>query len=176
MATAGEMIQAGDIEGVSHQYERGGRGSAGWEDARTYLEQRHPGSNPRSIDAVIDRAQQVVRIGNRYRQGNPDYAPPASDIPDVRPLERSGGGSGRASKYIHVFIIRMRPQGDANAGPVYIRVRHESSTILSRAEFEALAEDAAQRFNDTFQAQSGPQTGQPRLTPEIRIEGIYRGF
>lgn len=183
MPSAGDMILAGDLGRAIKAYRAAGSSAAGWRAAERVLRERHPEASQASIDAVVRHAQSTVQTAGRYSRAGPNYAVPAGDVPDVRYLQprppTSPGqppGATRQSYFHHQAIVEIR---DPNLGGRVINrfvVEIRSEGILSKADWEQRAGEAAQSYVRTFVQYDTTHLPARRLDYSYSLEGVFRGF
>lgn len=183
MATAGEMILAGDVARALWWYEHGGRGAAGWEYVERKLRELHPDSKTNSINAVIRITRETVAVGNRYRQGKGSYSPAPSTVPDARPLEWDSGNRGppggdqSRSFWRHEGVVEVVDEGRGGAVIQRYNVTINSQSILDRQTFEdELKRQGSDTFNRFLNYDRDRLTDDYNLQYRIRIEGVFRTF
>ena len=174
---AGQMILAGDIQFAVRAYERAGRGARGWEVAVSQLRERHPDAHGNSINAVIERAQETVAVGNRYRQGRPSYSPLPNTVPDVRYLEYPYlTGSPPAEQFRHVGTITLTDPTRNNAIVQSFGVEIQAGEVWTREQFEAELHRQATAFLNKFVNYDRGKLDEQQLGITYRIGGVFRGF
>lgn len=183
MATAGDMILAGDLGRAIKAYRAAGSSAAGWRAAERTLRERHPESSQASIDAVVRHAQATVQTAGRYARAGPNYAIPAGDVPDVRYLQPrpptapgEAPGAPRQSFFHHQAIVEIRDPALANRVVNRFVVEIRSEGILTKEEYERRAGEAAQSYVKTFVQYDTKHLPIRRLDYSFSLEGVYRGF
>lgn len=179
----GTLAAAGAIGSAILEWARNGGGRAGWNAARDMMNTRWPGVPARTVETIIDRAQETVAIGNRYENNSPNYVPDLSQLPDLRPAERyagiggAGGSSGEDARVVYHHVeIRIENPNDPDFHIQHTIQISEKNDPMSRSALEDAAQEAAELYLQKFLNYDPERLEQYGFTTSFTIRGAYIGY
>lgn len=179
----GDLIYAGQISYAVWLWQTGGGGSTGWDYARDRLRRQFPTEHVNSINALINQAQNVVAVGNRYRPAGPTFVPAANTLPDMRPPERRAGippgmdpTNPPPARVFTEGIVEVRSSEYGGGIVQRFSVTIPSDAPLSK---EQVLAELARKRNDwlgLFGHYDDVEDRLGDLTATVRIVGAWRGY